>query len=74
MNMNEAKTAATAFITPRKAAEWAMLDTDHMLWVEDNIMAPAGIQSSICTDFGAAICEWIEIKLEAQHISNMLAD
>jgi hypothetical protein len=60
----EAKELVAPFITTDNAAAYAA-ETDKMIWVESNIMAPAGIQSSICTDFGEAICEWIECQLEA---------
>ena len=62
MNFEQATQAAAPFITAANAAAYAA-ETDKMLWVEDNIMSSAGIQSSICTAFGERVCEWIEIEL-----------
>lgn len=64
MNFKEAKIAVAPFITKENAALYAN-ETDQMIWVEENIMAPAGIQSSICTGFGELICEHIELELES---------
>jgi len=62
--MTEAKEAVSSLINKRNAMKWAVT-TDQMIWVESNIMAPAGIQSSINTDFGEALCDWIEDELDS---------
>jgi hypothetical protein len=62
MNFEQATQAAAPFITAANAAAYAA-ETDKMLWVEDNIMSAAGINSSICTVFGERVCEWVEVEL-----------
>lgn len=68
---DEALADVKPFITHERAAQWAMLDTDHALWVENEIMVPAGINSSVSTNFGMRLCDSIELVLEALHIENM---
>jgi len=63
MDMSEAKVAVQPLINKKNAAEY-MTKTDRGLWVESTIIAPAGIQSSITSDFGEALCNWIEDQLE----------
>jgi hypothetical protein len=63
MTLEEAKEATTAYITFEAAKLWAQT-TDKMVWVECHIMAPAGVQSSVCNDFGENLCKWIEGQLE----------
>ena len=63
MNMSEAREAVQPFINSKNAAEY-MLETDKALWVERTIMAPAGINSSICTDFGETLCNYIENQFQ----------
>ena len=62
MNMSEARAAVQPFINSKNAAEY-MAETDKGFWVETNIMHPAGINSSICTDFGETLCNYIEDQL-----------
>lgn len=59
MTFEEAKTATRPYITARNAAAYNG-QVDQMLWIEENIMDPAGINSSICTDFGERVRLWIE--------------
>lgn len=63
MIFSEAKELATPFITKRNALEYRK-QNDMALWIEENIMDPAGIHASICTSFGEIVCEWIELELE----------
>jgi len=65
MKMFEARDAVRPFITAKRAAEWAMLDSDWSLWVEYNIIDPADINVSVTTDFGLRLSDWIEEELEA---------
>jgi hypothetical protein len=55
--------AAEPFIT-RQNAEAYDNQTDKMLWVEENIMDPAGINFTICSNIGSQICEAIEDRLD----------
>jgi hypothetical protein len=70
MNLCEAKNAVQKFITSENAEKYVMLETDHMIWVEANIMDAAGIQSSVNTDFGETICVWIELNLKDKYYGN----
>ena len=62
MNMSEAKDLVKPLINDENAVEY-MAQTDKMLWVESTIMAPSGVQSSINSDFGERLCNWIEDQL-----------
>jgi len=62
MNMSEAKDFVRPLINNENAVEY-MHQTEKGLWVESTIMAPSGIQSSINSDFGERLCNWIEDKL-----------
>ena len=64
MTFQEARIAVAPFITAENAAK-LYAETEKMLWIEDRIMDPAGIKSSICTDFGERICLYIEDALDA---------
>jgi len=64
MNMKEAKEAVTSLINPENARAWASQE-DKMIWVENNIMHPSGIDSSGNTCFGERLCDWIEGSLKS---------
>jgi hypothetical protein len=55
--------AAAPFITLQNAEAY-VTQTDGMLWVEENIMDPAGITFTISSHMGATICEVIEMRLD----------
>ena len=65
MTYSEALALVAPFITAENAATYAQ-ETDKMLWVEDNIMSSAGVHASICSAFGEAVCEWIEVALDLE--------
>ena len=65
MNMSEAKDLVKPLINDENAVEY-MAQTDKMLWVESTIMAPSGVQSSINSDFGERLCNWIEDQLSGE--------
>ena len=59
MTFVEAAEAVRPFITAKNAARYNC-QIDKMLWIEEFIMVPAGVESSIATDFGWALALWIE--------------
>lgn len=61
----EAVLLVTPFLTKKNALAYAAQPTDHMLWVEENVMDPAGVHASINSAFGELVCEYIEFHLEA---------
>jgi hypothetical protein len=65
MIYSEARALVAPFLTEENAREYMALETDQMLWVEHNIMAPAGVNASICSGFGELVCEHVEMLLEA---------
>ena len=72
MTFAEAKNLVAPRITSEAAAEWVMLDTDWSIWVEYNIMAPAGVSASITTKFGERVSDWVEAQLEKKHMEDLL--
>ena len=62
MVYSEALELAAPFINLANAQAYDA-EIDKMIWVEDNIMSPAGIHSSINSGFGELVCEAIEIRL-----------
>ncbi len=69
MNMTEAQLAVQPLINLQSAAKYKA-QADKGLWVESNIMQPAGINSSINTNFGEALCNWIEDQLEVMEVAS----
>lgn len=63
MNFQEAKQAVAKFITPDNASK-LHAETDQLLWIEDSIMDPAGIASTICSGFGLKVAYYIEARLD----------
>ena len=63
MNMKEAKRAVSSLINPESAGIYAAQE-DKMIWVEDNIMQPSGIDAAGNTGFGERLCDWIEDQLD----------
>jgi hypothetical protein len=63
MVYSEAIELVTPLMTQANAVKY-IAEVDKMVWVEDNIMIPAGVNASINSTFGELVCEWIEIKLE----------
>jgi hypothetical protein len=63
MVYSEAIELVRPYITAKNVARYACT-IDKMLWVEDMIMLPAGVNASINTTFGELVCEWIETQLD----------
>jgi len=63
MNMKEAQNAVANLINPENASVYAAQE-DKMIWVENNIMQPSGIDASGNTGFGERLCNWIEDQLD----------
>ena len=64
LTMDEAIERANPLLTKETAIAYKQQTTDHLLWIEQNVMIPAGVHSSICTRFGERVAEWIETQLE----------
>ncbi|MCP4466589.1 MAG: hypothetical protein GY813_07560 [Halieaceae bacterium] len=62
MNYAEAQAAVAPYINAANAAELAS-QTDEWLWIEENIMIPAGINSSVCSYFGERVACHIENEM-----------
>ena len=65
MVYSEAIALVTPLLTKKTAQAYVALQSDQMLWVEENIMDPAGVYASINSTFGELVCEHIEVALDA---------
>lgn len=62
-SMTEAKNAVIPFLTLENAKLYDQKD-DKMLWIEENIFGPAGVDASVCTNFGETLCAFCEFKFD----------